>query len=452
MALARESVMRVFVKTFGCSTNLADGEVLAGCLSEAGFEIVCSPEDADVLVFNTCAVKTPTENRMFDLLRHVSRGKKLIVAGCLPLINFERLCREVRFDGVVGPAFGEGIVDVVREVLRGKRVVLLDEGCLSVKPSLRLPRLRVNSVVGIVPVCYGCLGSCAYCCVRFARGRLRSYGVDVIVDRLRRDLGVGVREFWLTGQDVACYGLDLGMNIVDLLRAVCGIEGEFFVRVGMMNPNRVLGFLDDLVDVYKVCGERGRSIEGGDRGCLFWFLHLPLQSGDDEVLRRMRRGYGMEQFRRVVDAFRRVCSGLTLATDVIVGFPGESERAFKRTLELLEEVKPDVVNVSKFFGRPKTEALRMEPKVPVGVVKERSRRVSKLVRDIALKRNMSWVGWEGKVLIDEVGKKPNSWVGRNFAYKPVVVKSKRKDLLGKFVYVRIVKAFPTYLEGELIRK
>ncbi|MCK4424717.1 MiaB/RimO family radical SAM methylthiotransferase, partial [Candidatus Bathyarchaeota archaeon] len=163
---------------------MADGEVLAGCLAEAGCELVDSIAAAEVVVYNTCAVKGPTENRVVETLKRVPADKKLIVAGCLPLINFERLRREVRFNGVVGPASGDKIVDVARRVLNDERVVALGNAAKA-KPGLNLPRLRLNPVIGIVPISYGCLGSCAYCCVVLARGRLRSYGIREIVNKVK---------------------------------------------------------------------------------------------------------------------------------------------------------------------------------------------------------------------------------------------------------------------------
>ncbi len=190
--VVRWKAMKVFVKSFGCSANLADGEVLAGCLAEAGYELVGSVEDADVVVYNTCAVKGPTENRMIEILKRVPSDKKLIVVGCLPLINFERLKREVTFHGVSGPAIGGQIVDIVRQVLNGEKVVALDN-TLNAKPGLHLPRVRLNPIISILPVNYGCLGSCAYCCVVFARGRLRSYSIEEVVERVKKDLAEGVK-------------------------------------------------------------------------------------------------------------------------------------------------------------------------------------------------------------------------------------------------------------------
>lgn len=450
--MSEEKSVCVFVRGFGCSASLADSEVLAGCLVRAGFKLAVDVGEADVVVVNTCAVKGPTEDRVVSFLKRVPAEKRLIVAGCLPLINFGRLDREVRFDGVVGPAFGDRIVGVVRRVLNGERVVAL-EGAVTSKPSLDLPRVRVNPFVGVIPISYGCLGSCAYCCVQFARGSLRSYCPEEVAARVRRDVEDGVREVWLTSQDNACYGFDLGLNLAELLRVVCRVKGNFLIRVGMMKVDHVLPILDELTDVYQAFGgeERFERLCSGqeDEGCIFHFLHLPVQSGDDGVLAGMRRGYGVGDFKNAVGAFKRkLGESLTISTDVIVGFPGETEEAFERTLRLLEEVKPDIVNVSKFFARPGTEAETMGPKVAPRIVKDRSRRASALARRISLERNRGWIGWEGSVFIDEKGTKPNTWVGHNYAYKPVVVRSKR-NILGRFLRVKIKGAHPTYLEGEL---
>jgi len=266
---------RVYVKSFGCSANLADGEVIAGCLVRAGFDIVEDPQEAEVLLFNTCAVKAPTENRIISILRNAPRSKRLVVTGCLPLINFERLKNEVDYDGVTGPAPGAGIVDVLRRVEKGEKVVFLE--CTS-KPDLCLPRILMNRFVSVIPINYGCLGECSYCCVHFARGQLRSNSISEIVERVKQDLDSGTKEVWLTSQDTASYGKDIDTSLAELLRKVCEIEGKFFVRAGMMTPNQVMGMLEELVEAYK-CEK------------VFKFLHLPVQSGDDEVLKLMNRRY-----------------------------------------------------------------------------------------------------------------------------------------------------------------
>jgi tRNA A37 methylthiotransferase MiaB len=164
----------------------------------------------------------------------------------------------------------------------------------------------------------------------------------------------------------------------------------------------------------------------------------------------MRRFYSVEDFKRIVNAFRASFPEMTLATDVICGFPGEDEEAFEKTLQLIGEVKPDIVNVSKFFARPRTAAAEMqEDFVPFQEIKRRSGVLAKLTREVAFERNQRWIGWMGEVLIDEVGKTAGSWVGRNFAYKPIAVKS-AGNMLGRVVSVNIVRAFSTHLEGEIV--
>jgi MiaB-like tRNA modifying enzyme len=428
--------MRIFVRSFGCSSSLADGEVVSGCLAAAGHDLVATLADADLVVYNTCAVKGPTENRMISLLKRVPPDTKLVVAGCLPLINEARLRREVRFDGLVGPACGDTIVDVVHAVADGRQVEQLGDATRAM-PRLDLARVRVNPLVGVLPISYGCVGACAYCCVRFARGRLRSYSIPAIVARVERDVAAGVREFWLTAQDTGVYGVDRGATLAQLVPRVCAVEGEFRVRVGMMTPSSVRGILDDLIDALA-------------HPKVFKFVHLPVQSGDDGVLQRMNRNYSVEDFVAMVDRFRGALPQLTLATDVIVGFPGETDAAFRRTVELIEAVQPDIVNVSKFFGRPGTVARELTPQVPRAVVNRRSARLARRVRQIARARNRAWQGWRGEVLVDEVGR-PGSVIGRNFAYKPVVVKGGQVGgLMGRVVVVQVVEAFQSHLRGAVL--
>ncbi len=422
----------ILIKNFGCSSNTADGEVLAGCLAQAGYKITQTETEADLLIYNTCAVKGPTENRIINEIKNAPKNKKIIITGCLPKISFERMQREIHFDGAVGPAVGGEIADVVRRVLEGETVV--NVGALE-KPLLSLPRQTSNPIISIVPINFGCLGSCSYCCVVHARGRLQSYSIQEITERMKKDYSAGAKEFWITSQDTASYGRELNTDLAELLLTIGGLEGDFRVRVGMMTPNLVTDM-------------QSRLIWAFENKKIFKFLHLPVQSGDDTVLQYMRRFYTAAEFRGIVESFRASCKDLTLATDVIVGFPGETEEAFQNTLKLLEEVKPDVVNVSKFFARPKTPVWNMkEGLVEKEEIKRRSTVASELAKRLSTERNQRWVGWSGEVLIDEKGKVEGSWVGRNFAYKPIVLKT-ADNLFCKTVQVKVVEALRTYLIGE----
>ncbi len=426
----------VFIRNFGCSANTADSEVLAGCLSQAGFQFAASESQADVIIYNTCAVKGPTENRVIYVMKRAQKNKKIIVTGCLPKINFERLLREVNFDAAIGPSAGKEIVDIVNRVSKGEKIT--DVRDLDLLPSLDLPKIRKNPVISIVPINYGCLGSCSYCCVVHARGHLRSHSINEIVKRVQNDSAKGAKEFWLTSQDTACYGRDLKTNLAKLLSALDRLKGDFKIRVGMMTPNMITDIHEQLIESFK-----------SDK--IFKFLHLPMQSGDDETLMHMRRCYTAAKFKEIIEAFRAKFPELTLATDVIVGYPGESKEAFENTIKLLEEVKPDVINVSKFFARPKTAAAKINSGlVEKEEIKRRSTLVASLGKRISLEQNKRWIGWTGEVFIDEKGKVEDSWVGRNFAYKTIVVKDEEK-LFGRTVKVEAVEACSTYLKGIKVK-
>ena len=428
---------KIQIRNYGCSSNTADGETLAGCLKQAGYTITQSETEADLIIFNSCAVKGPTENRIIDDIKHATKTKKIVVAGCLPKISYERLNREVHFDAAVGPAAGKTIVDIINRVLSGEKVIELT--AQKEIPPLTLPKIPTNPVVSVVPINFGCLGSCAYCCVVQARGHLRSYSISEVTQRIKADYESGAKEFWVTSQDTASYGREIHTNLAELLCAVGNIEGDFRVRVGMMTPNLVTDIQERLIAAY-------------ENQKVFKFLHLPIQSGDNGVLKGMHRFYTAEEFLLIVDGFRESFPDLTLATDVIVGYPGESEEAFNNTLELMKKVQPDVTNVSKFFARPKTAAWEIrEGLVDKEETKRRSTKTAELAKEISAKQNRKWVGWSGEVLVDEKGKVEGSWIGRNFAYKPIVVKC-GDNLLGKVLKVEVVEASQTYLKGEIVEQ
>ncbi len=427
----------VYVESYGCTANKFDLEVMLAHLTNAGYKIVGDPERGDVLVINTCGVKTQTESRMLARLQVLSGfGKPVIVAGCLPKINMQAIKRVApSFAAALDPYSVDRITIAVERALAGERNILF----LSDRPIVKItqPKIRLNRAVEIVQIAEGCTGACTFCCVRFARGRLFSYPKELILERVKKAVSEGVKEIWITSQDNGAYGLDIKTNLAELLEEICRVNGDFMVRVGMMNPNHAMRILEPLVEAY-----RDRKV--------FKFLHLPLQSGDDDVLKRMNRYYTVKDFMEVVNFFREAIPRITLATDIICGFPGESEEAFERTMRVIEDVKPDIVNISKFLPRPRTPAASMR-QLPTKTLKERSRRLSALASRISLERNSSWIGWEGRIIVDEKGR-GNSWIGRNFAYKPVVIRSLDgvDDPLGKYVWVRITEAYTNYLEGEVI--
>jgi len=428
--------VKVYAESYGCSANKFDFELMLGQLGAAGYRLADSPRMADAVIVNTCGVKKPTEDRVVERLRRLSRlGKPLIVAGCLPKINLEAVQKAAPdFAAVLDPRSVHNIVSAVRSAQRGeKNKVFFSERPLA---KLEQPKVRLNPVTEIVAISEGCVGSCSFCCVRFARGTLSSFPREMIVERIRQAVCQGVKEVWITSQDNGAYGMDIGTSLDELLEECCRVEGKFMIRVGMMNPSHVLRMLPELIRSFK--NEK-----------IFKFLHLPVQSGDDEVLGKMNRMYTADEFKGTIRTFRQEIPEITISTDIICGFPSESPRSFKKTLDLVEETKPDIVNISKFFPRPNTPAENMEL-IDASTVRNRSRRLAKLARRTSLNRNRRWLGWEGEVLIDEKGR-GSSWIGRNFAYKPIVIRS-RKNMMGRVLQVKVAEASSTYLEAEIIER
>jgi MiaB-like tRNA modifying enzyme len=420
--------MRVYLETHGCTANRGDGEILAGLLSREGHLVVRKPEEAEILLLNTCVVKGETRKRMLRRMEELARtGKPLVVAGCLPLVDLPSV-REREPAAVLSCRSLLSVAEAVERVGRGERGILLLDGRTPEKTCL--PRLRSSPVSAIVQIAEGCLSSCTFCSVRLARGRLRSFSPEGVVEEVRRAVGEGCREILLTSQDNAAYGRERGWDLPSLLRRVVEVEGRFRVRVGMMNPENVLPLLPDLLEAYR--SEK-----------VYRFLHLPLQSGDDGVLRAMGRRYTVEQFLEVVGAFRREFPDLCLVTDVIAGFPTETEEGFERTVEVLRELRPDRVNLSRFSPMPGTLASRLPP-LPGREVARRSRLLSSLCSSLSLEANRRYLGWEGEALITEGGWK-GGWVARLPNYKLAILEEGRP---GEFVRIRVKGARPTYLVAE----
>lgn len=422
---------RVYVEAFGCSANLADSEMVSGLLDEAGHTVVGEDEPADASVVLTCTVKTPTQNRVVKRIRELSSsGAPLVVAGCMPKAQRELVAETAPGASMVGPDDLLDVVDAVEASIEGNRIESISGGPIN---KTCLPRLRANPVVHIAPISSGCLGNCSYCIVRRARGALHSFPVDTIVEDARLALGEGCREIWVTAEDTAAYRRGVA-RLPQLLEELTGLEGRFYIRMGMMNPDQAEPILEDLIEAYR--SEK-----------MFKFLHLPVQSGNDEVLRRMRRRYTVEGFKGIVDRFRESFPRLSLSTDVICGFPGETEEQFADSLRLVKEVEPDVLNISRFWPRPGTEAAGMEGQLHGRDTKRRSRILSAQWRRQSLERNRAWVGWEGEVIVDEVGRK-GSMVGRNHAYKPVVLREPVEH--GEFVNAKVSEARGGYLLANIM--
>ncbi len=409
--------MKAFVEGSGCSLNKSDTEQIRGFLLQNGFELVEKPEKALLIILNACSVKEQTESKMLRRARELNaiaekRNAVLVVFGCLAKTSPEAVSKISKKIVLFGPSLGE-------------LASFLKLPIVSFSPELA--EQKENKLVSIIPIARGCLGNCAYCSVKNARGSLKSYSIDVLEKKFKSCLKDS-KEIWLTAQDCGCYGFDIGTNLVALVQKLLECSGDFRVRIGMMNPGHVQKFLPAYIGLFK------------DKR-LYRFFHLPVQSGSNEVLRAMNRPYTRRQFLRIVEQIRKAFPDAVISLDLIAGFPGETNGQFLETVSLVKEVEPDVVNISRFGARPNTLAAKMPGQLHGRVKKERSRALTKLCREIALERNRRFVGKEQEIFVNEKGSK-GGFVGRNQNYKPVALK---KAVLGQFAMVKMEKAFPTYL-------
>ncbi len=418
---------RIFVEAYGCSASFADSEMISGLISNGGHTLVDSPSESDLNVIVTCSVKDATANRMIHRIKSL-RSRPLVVAGCLPKAERGTVEKFAGNASMMGPNSLGKTLQVVDSALGGVKATALEDTDAT---KTGLPKVRLNPAVGIVEIASGCLSECTFCQTKLAKGGLRSYRVGDIVRQVSAEVDDGCKEVWLTSTDNGCYGLDIGSDLPELVSAVSGIPRDFRIRVGMMNPMYMPRMRERLLEAY-------------DSRKVYKFLHVPVQSGSDRVLHDMKRGHTAGTFRETVGSARRRFGDFTVSTDIIVGFPSETAEDFERTLGLIEDVRPDVVNLSKYSARPGTEAAGME-QVGAAETKRRAKAVFDLVNRVSLENNRRWIGWEGEVLFSE--RTDGGLKGRNFAYKPVFAGGRAG--IGQTRTVRIDRVTPNCLIGQI---
>jgi threonylcarbamoyladenosine tRNA methylthiotransferase CDKAL1 len=328
---------KIHIYTQGCTANQSDSEVIAGLLKEASYEL-CDLKSADLVIFNTCSLKSPTEQSLFRKIQDISKTKKIIIAGCFPL-SFPDDTRLKNYS-LLGSFDLKKVVQAVEQTLKGERVVLLSR---KAEDKLCLPKIRDNQKIAKVIISKGCLSNCAFCAGKKARGKLASYNIKNIVAEVNQAVADSCNRIYLTCQDTGCYGMDSGTNLIKLVNQVVAVEGNFKVRIGMMSPQWALKLLPELVEIYK-------------HEKVLKFLHIPVQSGSNKILKLMNRQYTITEFKQVVETFRKEVSGAEIATDIIVGFPDETDTDFQKTIELLKWLKPAVLNTTKYWPRKGTTA------------------------------------------------------------------------------------------------
>ncbi len=407
------------IETYGCTSNRGESRQIERRLRDAGHYRVDGPREADVAILNTCTVVEKTERNMLRRAAELeAETADLIVTGCMAL------------------AQGEAFADLDVQVLHWEEVpaAVTNGECPTTTPDAE-PIL--DGVVGILPIARGCMSNCSYCITKFATGRVDSPPVAENVEKARALVHAGAKEIRVTGQDTGVYGWDRGeRKLPELLERICAIDGDFRVRLGMANPGGVHGIRDELAAVF------------ADNEELYDFVHAPVQSGSDAVLEAMRRQHRVEEFHEIVETFDDRLDHWTLSTDFIVGFPTETEADHRRSMALLEEVRPEKVNITRFSKRPGTDAADMKG-LGGTVKKERSREMTDLKMGICREVYGSMVGETHEVLVVEEGT-GDSVKCRDSAYRQVIVTqaAERGVEIGDFVEVEVVDSEPMYCFGE----
>ena len=419
---------KIWVEAYGCSASFSDSEMISGLIVNGGHTLAENPDDSDLSVIVTCSVKDATASKMIHRIKE-SNSKPLVVAGCLPKAEKDTVEKFAENASLLGPNSIGKTLQVIQSTLDGKKLIALEDSDIS---KVGLPKIRLNPAVGIVEIASGCMSECTFCQTKLSKGDLQSYRVGDIVRQVKTEISDGCSEVWLTSTDNGCYGFDIDSDLPELVNSVVEIPDKFFVRVGMMNPMYMPRIRDNLLKSF-------------DSSKVFKFLHVPVQSGSDKVLNDMKRGHTASTFREVVNQFREKFGKFTISTDVIVGFPTETEEDFEMTMNLLRDTKPDIVNLSRYSQRPGTDAAEMV-QIDVAEVKRRSKIAYELISDISRENNQKWIGWKGQVLFDEEFE--NQMRGRNFAYKPIFVNDEPK--IGQISSVEITDATNHSLIGRII--
>uniref|UniRef100_A0A8D0Y5E2 tRNA-t(6)A37 methylthiotransferase n=1 Tax=Sus scrofa TaxID=9823 RepID=A0A8D0Y5E2_PIG len=428
-------IQKIWIRTWGCSHNNSDGEYMAGQLAAYGYKITENASDADLWLLNSCTVKNPAEDHFRNSIKKAQEeNKKIVLAGCVP----QAQPRQDYLKGlsIIGVQQIDRVVEVVEETIKGHSVRLLgqkkDNGKRLGGARLDLPKIRKNPLIEIISINTGCLNACTYCKTKHARGNLASYPIDELVDRAKQSFQEGVCEIWLTSEDTGAYGRDIGTSLPALLWKLVEVIPEgAMLRLGMTNPPYILEHLEEMAKIL-------------NHPRVYAFLHIPVQSASDTVLMDMKREYCVADFKRVVDFLKDKVPGITIATDIICGFPGETDQDFQETVKLVEEYKFPSLFINQFYPRPGTPAAKME-QVPAQVKKQRTKDLSRVFHSYNPYDHK--IGERQQVLVTEESFDSKFYVAHNRFYEQVLV-PKNPTFMGKMVEVDIYESGKHFMKGQ----
>lgn len=443
--------MKYHIWTEGCQMNVADSLRVASALERLGYQMTPNAEEANVIVLNTCVVRQSAEDKAYGRLSSLrplkQRRPDLVInlMGCLVGVRgYERLKERFPYVDVFSPPSDPGPLiayltrDESQQIEQSeteRRFALMDEGPEAAMPFLLPAHERGKRVAAYVPVVFGCSHACTFCIIPYRRGPERSRHVGEILAEVRTLVEQGVKEVTLLGQIVDRYGKDIpdGPNLAALLRLVHQVDGLERIRFLTSHPNWMTDeLLDTVAELPKVMPH----------------IEVPVQAGDDEVLARMKRGYTADDYRRLIYKIRQRIPGVSIATDVIVGFPGESEAQFQRTYDLLAELRLDVAHLARYSPRPGTLAeRRMADDIPEEEKWRRFRALEELQERIAAEINAGYLGQVAEVLFEEQVR--GRWKGRTPTNKLVFVETD-EDLRGQVRPVRITWTGAWSMQGSLL--
>ena len=437
------------ITTYGCQMNKADSERMAGILEDMGFEWSEDQYDADIVICNTCSIRDNAEQKVYSYLgrqakrKHKKPDLTLVVAGCVAQQEGETLLRRVpELDLVMGPQHANRLKDLLDQVYAGSQVVATDP--VHIMEDITKPR-RDSKVTAWVNVIYGCNERCTYCVVPGVRGVEQSRTPEAIRVEIEELARQGYKEITLLGQNIDAYGRDLpGITsegrrentLTDLLYYVHDVPGIERIRFATSHPRY---FTERLI---KACAELPKVCE---------HFHIPFQSGDNEVLKRMARGYTHEKYRRIIDKVREYMPDASITADAIVAFPGETEEQFQKTMQLTEDISFDLLNTAAYSPRPNTPAADWEEQLSEEVKSDRLQRLNHLVNVKAAERSERYMGRIEEVLVeDENPKDKNQVMGRTRGNRLTFFTGDINQLKGKLVKVKINVVRPFSLTGEVV--
>lgn len=442
--IIKDKDKKAFVITLGCQQNEADSERIRGILSSLGYTLTCDETIADLIIVNTCAIREHAEKRALSIIGRYKHNKArnpdtvIGVCGCMPAQKHrsEQLKHSYHYvDFVFGTGSLHRIPEFVYNALnKGKRLFVED----SERPQIAegLPVVRESSHKAWVSIMYGCNNFCTYCIVPYVRGRERSRLPKDIIKEVKELVDNGCKDITLLGQNVNSYGKDLpqGYNVSYLLREISKLDGEFWIHLMTSHPKDASS---ELVSTLKISDNIANC------------FHLPLQSGSDTVLKRMNRHYDIERYMSIIDDLKAQNPNIVLTTDIIVGFPGETDEDFERTLDIIRQVQYDSVYTFIFSPRKGTPAYEMAEQIPEDIKKSRFERLNEVQNEISRAKNEAMIGKELKVLVD--GKSKNNdkiYTSRTEGNKIVHFEAK-EDYTGKFIKLKITRADTFALYGEI---